>query len=172
MKPLVSILSRILNHQQDSLHRGEPEAGRDLQIWMVWNRVVGDQIAQRAQPHHLKGSSLYVEVKAPTWLRPLQEIGPQILENLNRVISHKISRIIFFQRQYNPNLEAVKGMKTKSNGQLTGNKDRWYEQIFLDAGENQEIERELSQISDVELREVISRVRIKAAKLEKLRSKF
>ncbi len=172
MKPLASVLCRVLNSERDSLRRGEPEVGRDLQIWMVWNRVVGDQIAQRAQPHHLKGSSLYVEVQAPTWLRPLQEIGPQILENLNRVIPHKISRIIFFQRQYNPNLEVTGDTKTKNNEQLTGYKTRWYERIFLDAGENQEIERELSQISDVELREVISRVRIKAAKLEKLRSKF
>jgi hypothetical protein len=172
MKPLASILSRVLNSGQDALLRSEKEGDYDLQIWTVWNRVVGDQIAQRAQPHHLKGSFLYVEVKVPTWLQPLREIGPQLLENLNRVLSRKISRIVFFQRSYNRNFEAARATQIKNKEQLTGREVRWYERISLNPIESQEIEQELNQISDVELREVISRVRIKAAKLEKLRSKF
>jgi hypothetical protein len=164
MKPLSAVLPQILNTTLSPTNTDGFKPGLNTQIWRVWNRVVGDHIAHRAQPDHLRGSLLYIEVKASNWLPPLQEIGPQLLEKLNGAISHKISRLVFFHKQ--------QGFGSTKNTKKTEVKDeepRWYDQLSLNSNENEKIKQELHQISDTELREIVGRVWIKAAKLEKLR---
>jgi len=170
MKPLSSVISQLLDPGGgDPSHRPYLKS-QDAQIWRVWNRVVGDQIAHRAQPDHLKGSILYVEVKALDWLHPLQEIGPQLLEKLNEAISHKVSRIVFFQRAPGDRGPKAGSQRQRDRLKTEAASPKWHERIPLNPEENQEMDRELSRITDPELRELIKHIRVKAAKLEKLRS--
>lgn len=176
MKSLSSILPQIL----DSSKSDPAECSYfNTQIQRAWNRIVGDQIAQRAQPVRFKGSLLYVAVEAPEWFHPLQEISPQLLEKLNQATSFKISQIIFFQRtsesrKQKPVRETINHRpfaSAQNRQQAMTNRQRWYNQISLNSQESQKINQELSQITDPELRELLSRIRVKAAKLEKLRER-
>ncbi|MCI0527793.1 MAG: hypothetical protein L0Y56_10170, partial [Nitrospira sp.] len=53
--------------------------------------------------------------------------------------------------------------------QTTDNRPKWYDQISLTSDEHQAIDQGLDRILDLELRELIQRIRVKATKREKLK---
>ena len=54
-----------------------------LQVWQVWDDVVGDAIAQNAQPAAFKGKILIVHVSSSTWVHQLQFLKKEMIVKLN-----------------------------------------------------------------------------------------
>lgn len=50
---------------------------------VIWDEVVGAQIAAHARPHKLRGAVLEVCVDQPAWMQQLQLMKPQLLQKLN-----------------------------------------------------------------------------------------
>ncbi len=53
------------------------------QAWLVWDKIVGEQIAKRARPLRIREKILEVRVDHPVWMQQLQMLKPQILKKLH-----------------------------------------------------------------------------------------
>jgi predicted nucleic acid-binding Zn ribbon protein len=54
-----------------------------VQVWQVWDQIVGDVIAQNARPAAFKGKILLVHVSSSTWIHQLQFVKKEMIEKLN-----------------------------------------------------------------------------------------
>ena len=59
------------------------------QIFSIWDKVVGRQIAQSAQPTKLYRQNLTVIVKNSAWMQELQFMKTEITDRLNREIQNR-----------------------------------------------------------------------------------
>ena len=54
-----------------------------VQVWRVWDTIVGNVIAQNAKPAAFKGRILLVHVTSSTWLHQLQFLKKDMIAKLN-----------------------------------------------------------------------------------------
>lgn len=69
----------------------------DVNIWKVWDEVVGDRIARSAQPSWIKNGRLRVKVSDPIWLQELKFVEEDIKEKLNMKLGRKAVEKIEFR---------------------------------------------------------------------------
>jgi predicted nucleic acid-binding Zn ribbon protein len=55
----------------------------DVDIWKVWNEVVGETISESARPTRIRKGRLSVTVSDPIWLQELNFLETTIREKLN-----------------------------------------------------------------------------------------
>jgi hypothetical protein len=65
---------------------------------LIWDEVVGPQIAARTRPEKIRDGVLEVCVDQPTWMQQLQLIKPQILAKLNARLGDGGLREIYLKR--------------------------------------------------------------------------
>jgi predicted nucleic acid-binding Zn ribbon protein len=56
-------------------------------VWPHWDAIVGEQIAQRAQPERLRNRILFVKVSNSTWMHQLQTMKPLLLEKIREIVA-------------------------------------------------------------------------------------
>jgi hypothetical protein len=78
--------------------RGIAERMEDYRAWLVWDQVVGPQIAARARPLRLREGVLEVRVDQPVWMQQLQLMKPQILTRLAKRLGRDTIRDIYLRR--------------------------------------------------------------------------
>jgi hypothetical protein len=54
------------------------------EVWVVWSKVVGPQIARHAQPYAMSSGRLIVHVTDPVWLHHLSMMRPRVIAALNK----------------------------------------------------------------------------------------
>ena len=54
-----------------------------VQVWQVWDDIVGEVIAQNARPAAFKGKILLVHVSSSTWVHQLQFLKQETIAKLN-----------------------------------------------------------------------------------------
>jgi len=55
-------------------------------VWPLWNDIVGEQIAKRAQPERLRNRILFVRVSNSVWMQELQTMKPMLLERIHKAV--------------------------------------------------------------------------------------
>ena len=152
-----ALLKQVLGSQglSDQLSR--------YQAWLVWDQLVGEQIALRARPLRLRQTVLEVQVDHPVWMQQLQMLKPKILEKIQQQI---------------PNAGITDIYLRKSNAPSTSNRPqpkeseqplKW-KSIELNAAEKQQIEAELGELNNLELRDEMRRLFTLQKQLDKERS--
>jgi predicted nucleic acid-binding Zn ribbon protein len=63
-------------------YRREPD-NELMQVWQVWDRIVGDVVSKNAKPAAVKGRILLVYVSSSTWVHQLQFLKEEIIVKLN-----------------------------------------------------------------------------------------
>lgn len=58
------------------------EKFRVYPIWKKWGEIVGETIAQKAQPDYVSGQTLVVSVVHPAWMNELQMQKETILKKI------------------------------------------------------------------------------------------
>ena len=58
--------------------------GELMQVWDVWDDIVGDVIAQNARPAAFKGKILIVHVSSSTWVHQLQFLKKEMIAKVNK----------------------------------------------------------------------------------------
>lgn len=96
-----SLLKQVLNDQgmDDRLSR--------YQAWLVWDKIVGEQIARRARPLRLREGTLEVRVDNPVWMQQLQMLKPKILQKLNDKLPNAHIEDIYLRRGSNKPQEST-----------------------------------------------------------------
>ena len=85
------VLSELLKHFRPEAEQAMPE------IWHVWDRVVGADIACNARPAAFKGSILLVYVTSSTWLHHLQYLKNDLIARLNDDLGQAVVSDIKFK---------------------------------------------------------------------------
>jgi len=57
-----------------------------VQVWQVWDDIIGDVIAQNAGPAAFKGKVLLVHVSSSTWVHQLQFLKKEMIAKLNKAL--------------------------------------------------------------------------------------
>ena len=64
--------------------------GELVQLWQVWDDVVGEVIAQNARPAAFKGKILIVHVSSSTWVHQLQFLKKEMIAKLNNAFGKSL----------------------------------------------------------------------------------
>lgn len=68
-----------------------------MQIWQLWDEVVGSVVAENAQPEAFKGTLLLVRVASSPWAQQLQFMKKDIIDKVNRALGKELVREIRFK---------------------------------------------------------------------------
>ncbi|MDD2319875.1 MAG: DUF721 domain-containing protein [Geobacteraceae bacterium] len=79
--------------------RGKPLEKRfgEVEIWRIWDQVVGKQIATKAQPSRFQDGVLSVVVVSAPWMHQLNFMKRDITERLNEKLGANLVREIFLK---------------------------------------------------------------------------
>lgn len=128
---------------------GKPGFGEQLtrhQAWLVWDQIVGEQIASHARPRKFRQGVLEIQVDHPVWMQQLHMLKPKILEKINaRVPNARITDIYLRQTKSVDSPQLI--TKNKTPEPLP------WENIELSKWEKKAIEEELSSLEDDELKD-------------------
>ena len=139
--------------------RGFDERLPRYRVWLVWDKVVGEQIAARARPLRVRDKILEVRVDHPVWMQQLQMLKPQILKKLREQLPDCDIEEIYLRRG-NPQPR----QREESAEQLD-----WQRQELSEA-EQQEIDRILEDVADPELKGEMRRLFSRQKQLEKVKN--
>ncbi len=89
--PIGSIINKILESRLQ-----EKDAGL-FQVWQLWERAVGEIIAENARPAAFKGKILLVHVNSSPWLHQLQFLKKDIINKVNTALGEDLIEEIKFK---------------------------------------------------------------------------
>ncbi len=144
----------------------QPGIGEQLnrhQAWLIWDKLVGEQIAARARPLRLRNDILEVQVDHPVWMQQLQMLKPQILKKLNEQLPNIGIKDIY--------LRQTSGAPAPRPAPKVSDKPPGWTRITLTDEELNHIDRELESIKDESLKTQLRKLRIKQLKLDKDRQR-
>jgi predicted nucleic acid-binding Zn ribbon protein len=122
--------------------------------WGVWDKAVGETIAQQAQPAFMRGSVLFVKCSSSAWMQQLQFMKGQICAQLNQLLGKEVIKDIRFQM----------GMiDSRPHGEPSTKE----QEVALDDAEQARIDEALRPLADPEIREIARRIMIKEASAKK-----
>jgi len=145
---------------------GQPGIGEQItrhQAWLVWDQLVGEQIAARARPLKLRKGVLEVQVDHPVWMQQLQMLKPKILEKINAKIPNAgITDIYLRQTRTSQTYKPQKLRQTSEPPPWT--------QIELTEAEKESIEEGLSPVENSDLKDEMRKLFTRQKQLDKDRS--
>lgn len=137
---------------------GLDERLRQGRALVVWEKVVGPQIAGHTRPHKLRDGILEVGVDQPAWMQQLQLMKPQILRKLNAELGDMPVREIFLKRG-----------KLAPRPVAAPDPGLSWRQVTLDKGEQERLTQLVALIENPELRAEMARLLSKQLRLNKAR---
>lgn len=144
---------------------GQPGFGEQLnrhQAWLVWDQLVGEQIAARARPFKLRKGVLEVQVDHPVWMQQLQMMKPQILEKIAAKIPNAGITDIYLRQTRNAQTYRPPKAKTAQEPPPWAN-------MKLTEIEKKSIEEKLSPIKNAELKHELRKLFTRQKQLDKSR---
>jgi len=129
-------------------------------IFFGWKEIVGDSIAQQAQPRLIRNRILFIDVSHSTWVQQLQFLKSTLLEKVNTFLGEPVIQDIRFR------------VGQISQPQPSSPQASSWENETLDRETLKQIEVQLQKVDDDETRNIMRDVLIKGAKLERYRRKF
>jgi predicted nucleic acid-binding Zn ribbon protein len=68
-----------------------------VEVWELWDGLVGEAIAKNTRPAAFKGKLLLVEVSSSTWMHQLQFLKADIVEKINDAFGKEMVEEIKFK---------------------------------------------------------------------------
>ena len=130
------------------------------QAWLVWDKIVGEQIARRARPLRIREKILEVRVDHPVWMQQLQMLKPKILKKLHEELPNCDIEDIYLRRG-TPQPQATTPEVPKFE---------WKNESLSDT-EQAEIERSLAGLKNGELKNEMRQLFMRQKKLSKAKDK-
>ena len=133
---------------------------QQYQALVIWDEVVGPQIAARARPEKIRDGVLEVCVDQPTWMQQLQLLKPQILAKLNARLGDAPLHEIYLKR----------GKVMAPAAPVAAAHPPLWRSATLTSAELGDLRQLLSSVSDPELRQDLETLLVKQARLSKARN--
>ncbi len=135
---------------------GLDERLQQYRALIIWEEVVGPQIAARTRPIRIREGILEVNVDQPTWMQQLQLMKPKILAQLNAELGKATIKDLFLKRG-----------KVHVRADKQAEPPPIWRMVQLDEGEKSHIDGLLTGIEDTELRNEMEKFLTKQMRLLK-----
>ncbi len=135
---------------------GLDERLQQYRALIIWDDVVGPQIAARTRPVRIREDVLEVNVDQPTWMQQLQLMKPKILTRLNAELGKAAIKDLYLKRG-KVSLRAPRQEEPPQAWRL----------VQLDDGEKRQVTELLTAIDDQELRDEMEKFLLKQMRLLK-----
>jgi hypothetical protein len=135
---------------------GLDERLQQYRALIIWEEVVGPQIAARTRPIRIREGVLEVNVDQPTWRQQLQLMKPKILAQLNAELGKATIKDLYLKR----------GKVSARTVKQEEPPPAW-RMVQLDENEKQQITELLTAIEDPETREEMEKFLLKQTRLLK-----
>ena len=139
---------------------GLEERLQQYRALVIWDEVVGPQIAARTRPEKIRDDVLEVCVDQPTWMQQLQLLKPQILAKLNARLGEGSLREIYLKR----------GKVTAPATVTSSAAPPAWRKMTLSPAEATELRAMLAGVEDGELRRDLESLLTKQLKLTKTKN--
>jgi len=144
---------------------GQPGFGEQItrhQAWLIWDQLVGEQIAARARPLRLRKGVLEIQVDHPVWMQQLQMMKPQILEKISAKIPNAgITDLYLRQTSSSQTYHPRKARQVSEPPPWT--------KVELTDAEKDSIEDELSPVNNSDLKHELRKLFTRQKQLDKER---
>ncbi len=80
LTPLGTVIDKVLRQYRPAVDQGL------LQVWDVWEAVVGPAIAANARPAAFKGNILLVHVSNSSWLHHIRFLERELISQINEAL--------------------------------------------------------------------------------------
>jgi predicted nucleic acid-binding Zn ribbon protein len=131
------------------------------QAWLVWDKIVGNQIAARARPLRLRKGILEIAVDHPVWMQQLQMMKTQILAKIQEQIPKAGITDLYLRKAGH--------YATTAPPRTTPQKTPPLEDIKLSAAERSHIDHLVKSVENPELQQELRRFFSLQARLQKKR---
>jgi predicted nucleic acid-binding Zn ribbon protein len=128
-------------------------------LWGAWKEIVGEPIAQQAQPQAIRNQILFVTVSHPTWVQQLQFLKTMLLDKINTYFGEPLIKDMRFR------------LGKPSSSPTSVEKAEMWKKEKLDEATLKRIESFLEKVQDGETKQVLKEVFIKGAKVARHRKK-
>ena len=126
---------------------------------IIWNDVVGPQIATRTRPVRIRENILEVNVDQPAWMQQLQLMKPKILAQLNAELGKATIKDLYLKHG-KVNVHPDKPVEPPPAWRM----------VKLDDNEKKQVEDLLSAVEDAELKNEMEKFLKKQMRLLKARA--
>ncbi len=135
---------------------GLDERLQQYRALIVWEDVVGPQIAARTRPVRIREGILEVNVDQPTWMQQLQLMKPKILAQLNAELGKATIKDLYLKRG-------------KVNARIDKQQESppAWRMVQLDDSEKKQVAELLTAIEDPELHDEMEKFLLKQMRLLK-----
>jgi len=123
---------------------------------IVWDEVVGPQIAARTRPVRIREGVLEVNVDQPTWMQQLQLMKPKILAMLNAELGKATIRDLYLKRG-----------KVEARSAAPSSPPPAWRLVKLDEQDRRQVRELLAAVEDIELRATMERYLLKQMRMLK-----
>jgi predicted nucleic acid-binding Zn ribbon protein len=89
--PIGSVIGHLLNQHRPTTTRAM------LDIWDIWEKTVGPEIAGNAKPAAINGPILMIHVSNSSWLHHLRFIEKDLIGRLNQAMGGNILKNLKFK---------------------------------------------------------------------------
>ncbi len=121
-------------------------------VFLVWEECVGQTIANNAKPHDIDRGVLLVHVRTPAWSQQLSMNRAELKKKLNKKLGRSVIKDIRFR------LGEVKDIKPQAKPVEAS------DPVELSPQKIREIDEQVEQIKDTDVRKQVKRTLIAAAK--------
>jgi hypothetical protein len=135
---------------------GLDERLQQYRALIIWEEVVGPQIAARTRPIRIREGVLEINVDQPTWRQQLQLMKPKILARLNAELGKATIKDLYLKR----------GKVSARTVKQEEPPPAW-RMVQLDDSEKQQVTELLTAIEDPELRDEMEKFLLKQTRLLK-----
>jgi len=135
---------------------GLDERLQQYKALIIWEEVVGPQIAARTRPVRIREGVLEINVDQPTWMQQLQLMKPKILSQLNARLGKAGLKDLYLKR----------GKVNEPTAKTAEPPPAW-RMVQLDENEKQQVAELLSAVEDPALRDEMERFLQKQLRLLK-----
>ena len=120
---------------------------------VIWEDVVGPQIAARTRPVRIREGVLEVNVDQPTWMQQLQLMKPKILAQLNGELGKGTLKDIYLKRgKINVRLDETVEQPPAWRMVKLSEEEKQQVQQLVDAIENEELRAEMEKFLSKQMR--------------------
>ena len=123
---------------------------------IIWEDVVGPQIAARTRPVRIREGVLEINVDQPAWMQQLQLMKPKILAQLNAELGKASIKDLYLKRG-----------KVNVHPEITSEPPPAWRMVQLDETEKKQVEDLLSAVENTELRDEMEKFLQKQMRLLK-----
>jgi hypothetical protein len=152
VKKAAEILARVLDEKNRKL------AQTYSTIFGDWEQIVGDSLAEHSRIYEIANKSLFIEVDHPGWMQLLLMKKPQILRTMKR----KVPVLDIKDIRVKVNLSYSYPIPEERVSQIDQNKS----ENTLKGEQREDIDRILSSVSQVELKQRLKRLFMKTLENE------